>query len=202
MSLPSHTTLPCWVLDWGLRSTNNLTPPARTPRRMRAMPQVHWILSSMPALARRRMPQGAWLAHPQLIGADEGIVPWGGSITEHVGNSVGQRVDGWAFPCFERLQGRMLSPTEIGAARSKMPWSRATILLKWRRRCSHPWRGWPGTTLKWSMRMGTCMWRISWMDWTPCMECPWCSSHSTLPCVAYSRRRWNPPVPSTIVWCR
>ena len=29
----------------------------------------------MPAWARRWMPQGTWLARPQLIGANEGIVP-------------------------------------------------------------------------------------------------------------------------------
>ena len=50
---------PCWPLDWGLQSTNNLTPPMRMPWKMRSMPRVHWMPNLMPAWARRPMPQGA-----------------------------------------------------------------------------------------------------------------------------------------------
>ena len=38
-------------------------------------------MSLMPAWARKRMPQGTHITCPQLIGAAEGIMPWGGSVT-------------------------------------------------------------------------------------------------------------------------
>ena len=41
----------------------------------RAMPQVHWTPSLMPAWARRWIPQGARLVRTQLKGANEGIAP-------------------------------------------------------------------------------------------------------------------------------
>ena len=42
-----------------------------------------------------------------------------------------------SFICFEKLQRRMPSPTGIGVAKLRMPWSRATTLLRWKRRCLH-----------------------------------------------------------------
>ena len=85
---------PCWAPNWRLQSTNSLTLPGRTPRRMRVTPRVHWMPNSMPAWARRLTPQGARRKCPQLIGTAKGIAPCGGSITGHIGNSVGPKVDG------------------------------------------------------------------------------------------------------------
>ena len=88
--------------------------------------------------ARKWMPQGTQHACPQPIGTADGITPWGGSITIHDGNFAGQRIGCWASLCFENLQRRMPSPTGIGIAKSRMPWSRATTPLRWKRWCSHP----------------------------------------------------------------
>ena len=54
---------------------NDSTLPVRMPKRMRVMPRARWTLSSMPARVRKRMPQGTQVAHPQLIGTAEGIMP-------------------------------------------------------------------------------------------------------------------------------
>ena len=67
--------MPCWALDWRLQRMNDLTPPARMPKRMRVTPRAWWTLSLMPAWVRKRMPQGAQLIRPQLIGAATGIAP-------------------------------------------------------------------------------------------------------------------------------
>ena len=90
MSLPSHTALPCWALDWRLWRTNDLTLPMRMPKRMRAMPRVRVGCWGRCQHGQGKwMPQGAQLTHPQLIGAAKGIMPWGGSVTEHDGNFAG-----------------------------------------------------------------------------------------------------------------
>ena len=73
------------------------------------------------------------------------------------GNFGGPRIDASVFPCSRRLPRRMLSLTETGAVRSKMPWNMAMMMPRWRKRCLRPWRGWPETMLRWSMRMGICM---------------------------------------------
>ena len=96
-----------------------------------------------------------------------------------------------------RLLKKMPFPIGIGIARLKTPYREATMPPRLRKLCLHPWRGWPGTMSRWSMRMETCMLHASWMDWTPCMGCPWPSSHSMQPCAACSRNQWNLPVPTT-----
>ena len=85
------------------------------------MPQVHWTPSSTLAWVRRQMPLGAWPGCPQLKGAAKGIVPCEGSIPGCEGSFKGPRIGASASPCFEKLQRRMPSLTEIGAARSRMP---------------------------------------------------------------------------------
>ena len=72
-SPPSSTAQLCWAPAWRHLTRNNMTLPGRTPKKIRSMPPVCWMLNSMPARARKWTPHGTHAAQCQPIGAADGI---------------------------------------------------------------------------------------------------------------------------------
>ena len=124
---------------------NSLTPPGRMLKKKWMVPQVHWTPRSMLALVRRQKPLGAQPGHPLLRGATEGIVPCKGSVPRRIENFKSLRISALVSHCFEKPLKRMPFPIKIGIARLKTPLSEATMPPRSKKRCLHPWRGWPGT---------------------------------------------------------
>ena len=145
MSLPLRNALLCWVPNRRVQSRNRLTLPGRMLRKKRVVSQVHWLLRSMLARARKQKPLGAQLRHPLWRGAAEGIAPCEGSRPGHVENFEGLKISALVSRYFKKLLKRMPFPIGIGTARLRTPWGKAMMPPRSKKRCSHPWRGWPGT---------------------------------------------------------
>ena len=134
-----------WAPNRRVQNANSLTLPRRMLMKKRVVRQVHWTPRSMLAWARRRKPLGTRPSHPLLRGAAEGIAPCEGSIPGRIKNFEGPKQGALVFHCFRKPLKRMPFPIEIGVARSRTPWSQATMLPRSKKRCLRPWRGWPGT---------------------------------------------------------
>ena len=145
MSPPLCNALLCWVPNQRVQIKNSSTPPGRMLKKKRAVSQAHWTPRSMLARARKRKPLGARLRCPLLKGATEGITPCEGSGPDRVENFESLKISTLVSYYFEKLLRRMPFPIEIGTARSRMPWSKTTMPPRSKKRCSRPWRGWPGT---------------------------------------------------------
>ena len=100
---------------------------ARKTSKKTAKLPVHWMPSSTPAQARKRMRLGMWLGRPQPSGTTEGTAPCVGSALMHEGNFGGPRIDASVFPCSGKPPRRMLSLTGTGAVRLRTPWNMATM---------------------------------------------------------------------------
>ena len=125
MSPPLCNALLCWAPNQRVQNENSLTPPGRMLKKKRVVSQVHWMLRSMLAWARKRKPLGIWLRCPLLRGAAEGIVPCEGSGPGCIENFEGLKISALVSHYFEKLLKRMPFPIRIGAARSRTPWSEA-----------------------------------------------------------------------------
>ena len=127
MNLPLCSTLLCWVLNQKVQNANSLTPPGRRLKKKRAVSQVHWTLRLMLAWARRQKPPGTQLGCPLLRGTAKGITPCKGSGLRRVMSFEGLKISTLVSRYFEKLLRRMPFPIGIGPARSRTPWSEATM---------------------------------------------------------------------------
>ena len=117
-----------WVPNWRVQNANSLTLPRRMLKKKGVVQQVHSMPRSMLAWARRRKPLGTRPSRPLLRGAAEGIAPCEGSVPGRIKNFEGPKIGALVFHCFGKPLKRMPFPIEIGVARSRMPWSKATML--------------------------------------------------------------------------